>query len=73
MRIFNILNAFGNFTLAEYTQTFAPWHRKSSLGNHEHCSMKKPFALGEKTLPFGIPINVRQPVIAPDALSWPIK
>jgi hypothetical protein len=35
--------------------------------------MKKTFALGEKTLLFGIPINVRQPVITPNALSWLIK
>jgi hypothetical protein len=35
--------------------------------------MRKPFAFGEKTLPFGIPINVRQPVITPDALSRLIK
>jgi hypothetical protein len=30
--------------------------------------MKKPFASKEKTPPFGIPINARQPVITPDAL-----
>jgi hypothetical protein len=34
---------------------------------------EKPFAFGEKTLPFGIPINVRQPVITPNALSHLIK
>jgi hypothetical protein len=34
---------------------------------------EKPFALGEKTLPFGIPINVRHSVITPDALSRLIK
>jgi hypothetical protein len=31
-------------------------------------SMKKPFTSKEKPLPFGIPINARQPVITPDAL-----
>jgi hypothetical protein len=35
--------------------------------------MKKPFAFGEKPLPFGIPINARQPGITPDALSQLIK
>jgi hypothetical protein len=35
--------------------------------------MKKPFAFGEKPPPFGIPINARQPVITPDALSLLIK
>jgi hypothetical protein len=35
--------------------------------------MKKPFAFGEKTLPFDIAINVRQPVITPNALSRLIK
>jgi hypothetical protein len=34
---------------------------------------EKPFALGEKTLPFGIPINARQPVITPNAFSQLIK
>jgi hypothetical protein len=53
IRIFTVLNAFGNFSPAEYAQTLTPWHRirnKSSLGIHEHCSMKKPSASKEKTL-----------------------
>jgi hypothetical protein len=51
IRIFTVLNAFGNFSQAEYAQTLAPWRRirrKSSFGSHEHCSMKKPFASKEK-------------------------
>jgi hypothetical protein len=35
--------------------------------------MEKLFAFGEKSLPFGIPINARLPVITPDALSRLIK
>jgi hypothetical protein len=35
--------------------------------------MKKPFASKKKPLPFGIPINARQPIITPDALSLLIK
>jgi hypothetical protein len=53
-----------------------PWRRiriKSSFGNHEHCFNEKPFAFREKTLSFGIPINVRQPVITPSVLSQLIK
>jgi hypothetical protein len=53
-----------------------PWRRirrKSSFGNREHCFNKKPFAFREKTLPFGIPINVRQPFITPNALSQLMK
>jgi hypothetical protein len=67
------LNAFGNFTLAEYAQLLPLDAENSHPGTTNTVSMKKPFAFEEKTLPFGIPINVRQPVITPDALSWLIK
>jgi hypothetical protein len=65
-----VSNAFRNFIQAEHAQLL-------SLGiesaENPHSSMntvqEKPFAFGEKTLPFGIPINVRQPVITPNAFS----
>jgi hypothetical protein len=52
IQIFTILNAFGNFTLAEYVQTLAPLcsiRRKFSFRSHEHCSMKKTLRIQGKT------------------------
>jgi hypothetical protein len=42
-------------------------------GTMNTVPMKKPFTSKEKPLPFGIPINARQPVITPDALPLLIK
>jgi hypothetical protein len=42
----------GTFPVAEYAQTLAPWrriHKKSSFGNHEHCSDEKTLCNQGKT------------------------
>jgi hypothetical protein len=66
----------GNFPLAEYAQTLAPWRRirrKSSFGNHEHFFDEKTLRVQGKTPSFGILINTCQPFITPDALPLLIK
>jgi hypothetical protein len=77
IRIFIVFERIRELFLQPNTHKLLPLGAKSARNPHSGTmnivSLKKPFASKEKPPPFGIPINARQPVITPDALSLLIK